>query len=70
MPKIPGVPHQRAVRALRKAGYQIIKEGKHISMSNGSRVVTIPRHDPIDAHTMGGIAQDAGLTPDEFRKLL
>jgi hypothetical protein len=56
--------------ALRNAGYEIIREGKHISMSNGARIVTIPRHDPIDAHTMGGIAQAAGLTPAEFRKLL
>jgi hypothetical protein len=31
---------------------------------------TIPRHNPIKAFTMGGIVQDAGLTEEEFRKLL
>jgi hypothetical protein len=39
-------------------------------MSNGQRIVTIPRHNPINAITMGGIIRDAGLTVDEFKALL
>jgi hypothetical protein len=39
-------------------------------MSDGTRILTIPRHNPVNAHTMGGIAKDAGLSPEEFRKLL
>lgn len=39
-------------------------------MTDGTRIVTIPRHNPIDAYTMGGVAQDAGLDPETFRKLL
>ena len=39
-------------------------------MTDGRRIVTIPRHDPVDAFTMGGIVQDAGLTPRKFRELL
>ena len=39
-------------------------------MSDGVRQVTIPRHNPIKAFTMGGIIKDAGMTPEEFRKLL
>jgi predicted RNA binding protein YcfA (HicA-like mRNA interferase family) len=70
VPRIPGVNHLDAVRALEKAGFQILRQGKHIVMTNGTRQVTIPRHNPIKAFTMGGIVQDAGLTPEEFRKLL
>ena len=70
MPKIPGVNHLDAVRALEKAGFQIIRQGKHIVMSNGTLQVTIPRHNPVKAFTMGGIARDAGLSVEEFRKLL
>ena len=70
MPKIPGVNHLEAVRALEKAGFRILRQGKHIVMSNGTRIVTIPRHNPVNAITMGGIARDAGLTVEEFRKLL
>jgi predicted RNA binding protein YcfA (HicA-like mRNA interferase family) len=70
MPKIPGVNHLRAVRALEKAGFRIVRQGKHIVMSDGSRFITLPRHNPIDALTMGGIAKDAGLSVEEFRRLL
>jgi len=41
-----------------------------IVMTDGKRIVTVPRHDPVDAFTMGGIVQDAGLTPRRFRDLL
>ena len=71
MPKIPGVNHLRAVRALERAGFRILRDGKkHIVMSDGTRFLTIPRNNPVNAYTMGGIAQDAGLTVNEFKKLL
>jgi hypothetical protein len=31
-------------------------------MTDGTRILTIPRHDPVNAFTMAGIARDAGLT--------
>jgi predicted RNA binding protein YcfA (HicA-like mRNA interferase family) len=70
MPKIAGVNHLDAVRALSKAGFRIVRQGKHIVMSDGARILTIPRHNPINAFTLGGIVRDAGLTVEEFRKLL
>lgn len=70
MPSIPGVSHQAAVRALKKAGFQVAREGKHIVMSDGFRILTIPRANPVNAFTMGGIVRDAGLTVDEFKALL
>jgi predicted RNA binding protein YcfA (HicA-like mRNA interferase family) len=70
VPKIPGVNHLAAVRALEKAGFRIVRQGKHIVMSDGIRILTIPRHNPVNAFTMGGIARDAGLSVEEFKKLL
>jgi predicted RNA binding protein YcfA (HicA-like mRNA interferase family) len=70
MPRFPGVNHKDAIRALEKAGFRVVRQGKHTIMSNGSRILTIPRHNPINAVTMGNIIRDAGLTNDEFRKLL
>ena len=70
MPKIPGVNHLAAVRALEKAGFRIVRQGKHIVMSDGIRILTTPRHNPVNAFTMGGIARDAGLSVEEFKKLL
>jgi hypothetical protein len=48
----------------------VARESKHIVMSNGQRILTIPRANPVNAFTMGGIVRDAGLTIEEFRKLL
>jgi predicted RNA binding protein YcfA (HicA-like mRNA interferase family) len=70
MPKLSGVNHLNAVKALEKAGFYIARQGKHIVMTNDLRIVTIPRHNPVNAFTMGGIVRDAGLTIEEFKKLL
>jgi predicted RNA binding protein YcfA (HicA-like mRNA interferase family) len=70
MPKIAGINHLDAVRALSKAGFRVLRQGKHIVMSDGARILTIPRHNPVNAFTLGGIVRDAGLTVDEFKKLL
>ena len=60
----------RAVQALEKAGYRIVRQGKHIVMSDGSHFITIPRHNPVNALTMGGIVKDAGMSVEKFRNLL
>ena len=70
MPKSPGVNHLDAVRALEKAGFLVVRQGKHIVMSNGARILTIPRHNPVNAFTLGGIVRDAGFTIEQFRALL
>jgi predicted RNA binding protein YcfA (HicA-like mRNA interferase family) len=70
MPKLPGVSHLQAIRALEKAGFKIVRQSGHIVLSNGSRFVVVPRNNPVNAFTMGAIARDAGFTVDEFRKLL
>ncbi len=70
MPKLPGVNHLDAVRVLKKVGFKVARQGKHIVMTDGIHVVTIPRHNPVNAITMGNIARDAGLTNEKFRKLL
>lgn len=39
-------------------------------MSNGQVRLTIPRHNPVNAFTMGSIVADAGLTPDELKSFI
>ncbi len=70
MPKLPGVNHLDAVRALGKVGFRILRQGKHIVMTDGTRKVMIPRQNPVNSITMGGIVRAAGLTEEEFRRLL
>jgi predicted RNA binding protein YcfA (HicA-like mRNA interferase family) len=70
MPSIPGIGQRDAVRTFEKLGYRILRQGRHITMGNGTMMVQIPRHATINAFTMGRIAKTAGLTPDQFRALL
>jgi predicted RNA binding protein YcfA (HicA-like mRNA interferase family) len=62
--------HSRAIKAFEKAGFRVLRQGKHIVMSDGTRFITIPRHNPVNAITMGGIVKDAGLTITRFKDLL
>ncbi|MGB5959976.1 MAG: type II toxin-antitoxin system HicA family toxin [Coleofasciculaceae cyanobacterium] len=70
MPKLPGINHLRAINAFEKAGFVLVRQGKHITMTDGERIITIPRANPINAYTMAGIVRDAGLTIEEFQELL
>lgn len=70
MPKLSVINHKRAIKALEKSDFEIVRQGKHITMTDGNRIIVIPRANPINAYTMGGIIKDAGLTIDEFKKLL
>jgi hypothetical protein len=56
MPRLPGISQKQAVRVFQKLGYRIARESGHLIMSSSI--------------TMGAIARDAGLTPEQFRQLL
>jgi predicted RNA binding protein YcfA (HicA-like mRNA interferase family) len=70
MPKLPVLNHQRTVKAFKKTRFWIVRQGKHIAMTNSDRIATIPTANPVDAYTMAGIVRDAGLSIDEFKNLL
>lgn len=65
------VSSERAVKVYKKTGFWISKRGgKHIGLTNGLRKIIIPRHRRLNPYTLKGIIRDAGLTDEEFRKLL
>ena len=70
MTKIVGINHLKAVAALQMVGFEIRRQSGHVIMTDGVRIVAIPRHNPVNAFTMGDIVKAVGLTPDQFRKLL
>ncbi len=61
---------ERVVNALSKVGFKIVKQGKHIGMSDGSCRLTIPRHKRINPYTLKSIIKDAGLTDEGFKELI
>lgn len=66
------VSSERAVRAFKKVHFWISKSrgAKHIGMTDGTRKIIIPRHSRINPYTLKSIIRDAGLTDEEFKKLL
>lgn len=61
----------RRVRgAFEKAGFKLVREGKHSVMSDGERFLTIPRHNPVNPYTLSTLIRAAGLTDEQFRELL
>jgi len=64
------VNYRAAVEAFEDAGFWILREGVHVVMTDGRRILTIPCNDPVHAITMEGIVRDAGLTTEQFRQLL
>ncbi len=64
------ISSDKATRAFQKVGFWISKQGKHIGMTDGTRKITIPRHNRINPYTLKGIIKDTGLTDAEFKKLL
>lgn len=65
----PDLSSERIVRALRKAGFHVASQGKHIVLSDGERRVTVPRHPRVNPYTLRAIIRDAGLTDAQFKAL-
>ncbi|AIC16382.1 type II toxin-antitoxin system HicA family toxin [Nitrososphaera viennensis] len=69
--KLPVLSWKDVVKVLQKLGYQY-KHGKgsHMYFSDGVHNVTVPRHDEIAPRTLLSIIEQAGLTKDQFLKLV
>ena len=74
MPKLPIISGIKAVKALTRVGFSIDHQtGSHIIMrKDGSKSVTIsvPKHKEMKAGTLRILIKQAGLTVEEFLKLL
>lgn len=70
--KIPrDVNGAEAARALRRAGFEILRQtGSHLIMRKDSRTVVVPQHKPIKPGTLKGMIEQAGLTVEEFVALI
>jgi predicted RNA binding protein YcfA (HicA-like mRNA interferase family) len=70
MGKLPGINHQKAVRAFQRAGFEVARQSGHIIMTDGSKTIVLPRQNPIDAVTMFEIVKSSGLTVEQFKELM
>jgi len=74
MPKLPVVSGKELVKAFSKIGYELNHQtGSHMILRNKNppfRRLTIPNHPEIAKGTLRVIIRQAGLTVEEFLKLL
>lgn len=74
MPKLPLLSGQEVIKALAKLGYSVDHQtGSHVILRQESephRRLTVPNHKEIAKGTMRAIIRQAGLSVEEFVKLL
>ncbi|MFL6273929.1 MAG: type II toxin-antitoxin system HicA family toxin [Blastocatellia bacterium] len=74
MSELPRISGREIVKALKKIGYEQDRQrGSHIILrqtDSPHRRLTVPDHKEIAKGTLRAIISEAGLTVDEFKKLL
>ncbi|MBS3104186.1 type II toxin-antitoxin system HicA family toxin [Candidatus Woesearchaeota archaeon] len=74
MPKLPVISGLEVVKALKKFGYEIDHQtGSHIILRQNKepfRRMTVPNHKEIAKGTLRAIIRQAGLSREDFFKLL
>ncbi len=75
MSRLPVVSGQQVVAALRRVGYEVVRQrGSHMRMRHPTdprrQPVTVPEHREIKSGTLRAVIRDAGLSVEEFAALL
>ncbi len=75
MPKLKPVSGLKIIKALGKAGFQVVgRKGSHVRLkkktSDGVCITIIPMHPEIKTGTLKSILRQTGLTTEELAKLL
>jgi predicted RNA binding protein YcfA (HicA-like mRNA interferase family) len=75
MPKLPPVSGNKVTKALGKVGFQVVgQKGSHVRLkkktSDRIYIVVVPLHSELKKGPLKSILRQAGLTNEEFTKLL
>ncbi|MBI2473242.1 type II toxin-antitoxin system HicA family toxin [Candidatus Uhrbacteria bacterium] len=75
MTDLAGISGKQVVRAFTKIGYTVVRQkGSHVRLKHkddpNRRPITIPLHKEIGVGLMYRFIRDAGITSEEFKKLL
>jgi predicted RNA binding protein YcfA (HicA-like mRNA interferase family) len=72
--KLPIVSGADAIRAFGRIGYEVDRQrGSHVILRNAAppfRRLVVPNHKALAKGTLRALIREAGLTPDEFARLL
>lgn len=71
MPKLPHISGAQAVRIFERLGFVVLRQNcSHIILRKGSSGCVIPNHKEIKVGTLAGILRQAGVSADEFLRVL
>ena len=73
MPKLPVLSADQVVKALKRAGFRIVRQsGSHIHLWNDDSrtLVTVPNHSELAKGTLNSIIKQSKLDRDEFMALI
>jgi predicted RNA binding protein YcfA (HicA-like mRNA interferase family) len=75
MSRLPSMSGERLVRALKRAGFSVLRQkGSHVSLEKrtGDKVfrTVVPQHSTLAKGTLSDILKQSGLTVDELVELL
>ncbi|MEX1014770.1 MAG: type II toxin-antitoxin system HicA family toxin [Candidatus Paceibacterota bacterium] len=74
MVKLPSLSAKELVKILHKLEYRIVRQtGSHVrmkSLENGRKPLTIPNHKEIGRGLMRKIIRNAGISSEDFKKLI
>jgi len=73
--KLPSVSGDDVIKALKKAGFEVVRQrGSHVSLHKktpeGVLLTVVPRKPEIKRGTLLSILRQAGISREEFLKLL
>jgi predicted RNA binding protein YcfA (HicA-like mRNA interferase family) len=72
-PHQPVVSGRRLVKVLEAEGWEVVRQrGSHVRLRKDGRrlALVVPLHRELKRGTVAGILRDAGLHPDDLRRLL
>ena len=71
MAKLPVISGNELVKALLKAGFQIIRQrGSHVGLAKGTFKTVVPLHPELAKGTLLGILKQCGLSKEDLIQLL
>lgn len=71
MPKLPHISGAHAVRVFERMGFIVMRQsGSHIVLRKGSSGCVVPNHKEIKVGTLAGILRQAGVSAEDFLRVL